>query len=53
MSANGQYIVAVVTGDHIYTSSDSGANWTSRDSSRGWYAVDCSGSGQYMVAAAK
>jgi len=35
-SSDGTKLVAVVNGGFIYTSTDSGVNWTQRDSSRNW-----------------
>ena len=35
MSPDGQYLAAVVRGGHIYTSSNSGANWTDRSTATG------------------
>jgi photosystem II stability/assembly factor-like uncharacterized protein len=34
----------------IYTSTDSGATWTARDSSRSWYSVASSADGTKLVA---
>ena len=49
-SADGTTLVACVWGGQIYTSTDSGATWTARDSSRNWSAVTSSADGSRMVA---
>ncbi len=51
-SADGSRLVAVVTGGQIYTSADSGATWTARDSNRSWMAVASSADGSKLVAVA-
>ena len=37
--AAGVKLAAVVTGGQIYTSTDSGATWTARDSNRNWMDI--------------
>lgn len=51
-SADGTKLVAVVAGDFIYTSTDSGVTWIPRDSPRPWKAVASSADGTKLVAAA-
>ncbi len=50
-SADGSKLVAVVGGGFIYTSTDSGANWTPRASSQNWSAVASSADGTKLIAA--
>ena len=56
-SADGTKLVAVangtypVSGGWIYTSTDSGATWTPRDSIRNWQSVASSSNGNNLVAA--
>ena len=51
-NSTGQYLVAIVSGGFIYTSTDYGANWTPRvnDISREWMSVASNSTGQYLVA---
>ena len=51
-SSDGTKLVAVVQNGFIYTSSDSGVNWTQRDSSRNWRSVASSDDGTKLVAVA-
>ena len=54
-SADGVKLVAVITGGHIHTSTDSGATWTARPLDTGpknWYAVASSADGTKLVAVA-
>jgi photosystem II stability/assembly factor-like uncharacterized protein len=48
--STGQYQSAVIYSGNIYTSSDYGANWTSRDSVRDWRNIVISSTGQYQLA---
>jgi hypothetical protein len=41
----------VVQGGQIYTSTDSGATWTARESNRNWFAIASSADGTRLVAA--
>jgi len=50
-SSDGSKLVAVVASGQIYTSTDSGATWTPRDSSRSWLLVASSSDGSKLVAA--
>ncbi len=49
-SADGQKLAAVVDGGLIYTSADTGATWTARQSSRSWQAIASSADGSKLVA---
>ncbi|MEO6109755.1 MAG: prepilin-type N-terminal cleavage/methylation domain-containing protein [Candidatus Saccharimonadales bacterium] len=49
-SADGTKLAAVVNSGFIYTSTDSGATWTQRDSSRSWTNVASSADGTKLVA---
>ncbi|MBU1237429.1 MAG: hypothetical protein KJ634_14525 [Gammaproteobacteria bacterium] len=50
-SADGVKLVAAVNGGQIYTSTDSGATWTARDTGdRNWTAVASSASGNILMA---
>ncbi len=49
-SSDGTKLVAVVNGGFIYTSTDSGASWVGRESSRAWTAVASSADGTKLVA---
>ena len=49
-SSDGSKLVAVVQGGQIYTSADSGLNWTARDSARNWNSVASSSDGSKLVA---
>jgi hypothetical protein len=51
-STNGTKMVALVTGGQIYTSTDTGTNWTARDSARPWADVASSADGTKLVAVA-
>jgi len=51
-SADGSKLVATMYNGRIYTSSDTGTNWTARESVRGWYSVASSSDGSKLVAAA-
>jgi len=50
-SSDGVKLVACVYGGKIYTSDDSGATWTARDSNRNWNSVASSEDGVNLVAA--
>ena len=51
MSADGSQLVAAVNGGLIYTSTDSGANWTAADApASNWRAVATSANGAELVA---
>ena len=50
-SGDGTKLVAAVNGGQLYTSTDSGANWTARDSNRNWQSVASSSDGTKLVAA--
>jgi len=52
MSADGAKQTAVASGDQIYTSTDYGATWTPRDSSRDWRGVAMSADGARQSAVA-
>jgi hypothetical protein len=49
-SSNGTKLVACDYAGHLYTSADSGATWTERDSHEGWIAVASSSDGVKLVA---
>ena len=49
-SADGSKLVAVELGGQIYTSADSGQNWTPRESNRPWRSVASSADGSKLVA---
>lgn len=49
-SADGSKLVAVVGNGQIYTSTDSGANWTAHETSRAWRSVASSADGSKLVA---
>ena len=49
-SSDGSKLVAVASGGQIYTSVDSGLNWTARDSARNWNSVASSSDGSKLVA---
>jgi hypothetical protein len=51
MSSDGTKLIAAVGGGQIYVSSDSGANWAPRESSRSWLSVAISADGTKLVAA--
>ena len=51
-SADGSKLVAAVYGGQIYTSTDSGASWTARESHRAWISVASSADGNKLVAVA-
>ena len=46
----GTKMVACVSGGQIYTSTDSGTNWTARESNRSWQGVASSADGTKLVA---
>lgn len=50
MSSSGEYITVAKESGTLYTSSDYGATWTSRNSNRSWKNVAVSGTGKYQVA---
>jgi hypothetical protein len=50
MSHDGVIQTAIAGGGHIYTSTDSGATWTARDSKRQWYGVAMSADGTKQTA---
>ena len=49
-SSDGTKLVAVVGLGQIYTSTNSGASWTARESARGWGGVESSSDGTKLVA---
>ena len=49
-SSDGSKLVAVVSSGQIYTSVNSGVNWTARDSARNWNSVASSSDGSKLVA---
>jgi photosystem II stability/assembly factor-like uncharacterized protein len=49
-SADGSKLVAGVYGGQIYTSADSGTNWTAQGGSQNWQAVASSADGTKLVA---
>jgi hypothetical protein len=49
-SADGTKLAAVVEGGQIYTSIDSGATWTARESNRSWYRIASSADGTKLAA---
>lgn len=51
-SADGTKLVSDVWGGQIYTSSDSGASWTARESNRDWVGLASSADGTKLVACA-
>lgn len=51
-SADGAKLVAGVNGGQIYTSTDSGTNWTARAVSGQWYSVASSADGTKLIAGA-
>jgi hypothetical protein len=52
LSASGQYQTAVTEGNQIWTSSDYGVTWTTRENGRSWYGISLSSTGQYQTAVA-
>jgi photosystem II stability/assembly factor-like uncharacterized protein len=48
--ADGSKLVAISSGQPIYTSTDSGVTWTQRDIARLWLAVASSADGSKLVA---
>jgi hypothetical protein len=50
-SADGNKLVAAVSGGQLYTSTDSGVTWLPRDSARNWSSVTSSADGNKLVAA--
>ena len=50
-SADGTKLAAVAVNGQIYTSTDSGATWTSRDSNRAWRSIASSADGTKLAAA--
>lgn len=50
MSSNGNFQLAAVSPGFLYTSFDSGNNWTQRATSQNYQEVAVSGSGQYQIA---
>lgn len=50
MSLDGTFIVAVVNGGFIYTSTNSGLTFTQRATTANWGCVACSSTGQYCAA---
>ena len=53
MSDDGTRQIVASNNGYLYTSSDSGATWTQRDSIRQWRAVDTSADGMIMYAASE
>lgn len=51
LSENGQIILAAPYGSNLRLSTDSGASWVSKESSRDWTGCDMSGDGATQVAA--
>ncbi|MEI8043904.1 MAG: hypothetical protein WCL11_21015 [Verrucomicrobiota bacterium] len=49
-SSDGTKLVAAAWGNNLYTSTDSGTNWTARDSSHLWQCVASSADGTKLVA---
>lgn len=49
-SSDGTKLAAVVAAGQIYTSTDSGVNWTARDSNRDWRSIASSSDGTKLVA---
>ncbi|MBK8038934.1 MAG: hypothetical protein IPK22_17655 [Verrucomicrobiaceae bacterium] len=49
-SADGTKLAAVAYGGQIYTSTDSGANWTARESDRSWEDITCAADGSKLAA---
>lgn len=49
-SGNGAHLAATVQGGQIYTSTNSGANWTAREINRAWSCVTSSADGSRLVA---
>jgi len=49
-SSDGTKLVATVNNGQIYTSTDSGVNWTARDSNRYWTSVASSSDGTKLIA---
>jgi large repetitive protein len=49
-SADGTKLAAVAVNGQIYTSTDSGATWTSRDSNRAWRSIASSADGTKLAA---
>jgi len=52
MSSDGRYLAAVVSGGHLYTSSDWGASWAAQTSAgnKHWYSIAMSSDGRYLAA---
>lgn len=50
-SADGARLVGAISGGRLYTSADTGATWTARDSDRNWSAVATSANGARLIAA--
>lgn len=50
ISADGMKLAAAVNFGRLYTSTDAGATWTARESSRGWYDIASSADGQRLAA---
>jgi hypothetical protein len=51
MSADGVFIAAAATADHIFVSSDAGLRWTPRASAQNWVALSISGHAKVLAAA--
>ena len=51
LSENGQIILAAPYGSNLLLSTDSGASWVSKESSRNWSSCDMSGDGATQAAA--
>ena len=49
-SSDGTKLAATVLGGNIFTSTNSGANWTSRASSKNWYGITSSADGTKLAA---
>lgn len=50
-SAAGTKLIAADYGGQLYTSADSGMNWTPRESNRNWFSVASSANGTKLIAA--
>jgi photosystem II stability/assembly factor-like uncharacterized protein len=52
VSHDGFMIAAVAWGHAVYVSRDRGVTWTARDTTRNWWAIDCSADGSRIYAIA-
>jgi len=50
VSSTGQYIIVPSYGSNLLLSSDYGATWQTKATTRNWYAAAISGSGKYQLA---